>query len=455
MTTPGTVTVRGGAFSIAADMDALDVLAHRFGRLGAAFGHSARVLTSALLGTAQASGAILDPVGALHVAEAWALAEALLATCAAGAEAIGVDMRLAASAYRAADRGLEILAPEARAVCELQTAVVAALPALGTATALRSPSRALSAVEAVVERDPDLAGALVAGVSAAAVPMAVAVSAPLLSSARSPVPVLPAAAMVGRLYPDGDPVTVRQPRAIGADRAGPPRGVADLLHGLTVRNDTDVDGAIDVRFVQGAGGPHAPRHVIVDLTGTNDWNATTLRNGHVADLGTNFRAMAGEQTTYERGVLLALRQAGVRSDEPVMLVGHSQGGMVAARLAADLAQSPTPEFRVTHLVTAGSPLGLMTLPSGVEALCIENRGDAVPLLDTADNEVSARHLTVGVDRGGRTLEQRHDLADAYSVGGRDIDASADPSLAAWRRTARGFFDGRTVTTLTYQIRRRF
>lgn len=48
----------------------------------------------------------------------------------------------------------------------------------------------------------------------------------------------------------------------------------------------------------------------------------------------------------------AMRQAGIGKDEPVALIGHSQGGIVAATLASDWAE----EYTIEHVVTAGSPV---------------------------------------------------------------------------------------------------
>lgn len=40
------------------------------------------------------------------------------------------------------------------------------------------------------------------------------------------------------------------------------------------------------------------------------------------------------RSQYERAILEAMKQAGVGADDPVMLVGFSQGGIVAGHVAA-------------------------------------------------------------------------------------------------------------------------
>ena len=67
--------------------------------------------------------------------------------------------------------------------------------------------------------------------------------------------------------------------------------------------------------------------------------------------------------------------------EPVLLVGHSLGGMEAAALA-----SRDTGFAITDVVTAGSPTAQVDgFPDGVHVLSLEHHGDVVPLLDGADN----------------------------------------------------------------------
>ena len=67
----------------------------------------------------------------------------------------------------------------------------------------------------------------------------------------------------------------------------------------------------------------------------------------------------------------------------VMLVGHSEGGIVAVDAARDAAASG--RFRITHVVTAGSPVGDLAgeLPTTVQLLALENTADVVPALDNA------------------------------------------------------------------------
>jgi hypothetical protein len=249
-------------------------------------------------------------------------------------------------------------------------------------------------------------------------------------------------------FADGAAVVSARPGMPTADRDGPPRGAADLMRALALRNaHNDGGGTVDVRILDGPGG----RRVILDITGTTVWNLDpTRRTAQVSDFGTNLRALANQSSVFERGVLQALRQAGVSPSEPIMLVGHSQGGMIAARLASRLQAGS--EFRVTHLVTAGSPVGLAPVPRSVSVLSLQNRGDVVPELDGADNPRRGGWITVQTSHGDSSVLGKHSMR-SYLAGAVDLDACADPALAHWRRSAAGFLTAERVTTQVFQIRR--
>jgi hypothetical protein len=302
----------------------------------------------------------------------------------------------------------------------------------------------LPALESVVRHDPRLIAALLDAVAAGGHPAGVVA---LLSNPTAASKLTVGAAALGSRYPDGSPVLQRR-RADPTADDGPPRHLHDLIGGLVCRDEATTGGGIDVRFVSDGS---ATRHVIVDITGTKDWQVGRRIDANVANIGTNLRAIANQPTTYELGVLLALHASGVRRGDRIMLVGHSQGGLVAARLAADLAGSA--QFQVTHLVTVGAPIGAMPVPSAVQTLAIENKGDVVPQFDARDNTATRNHLTATVDRGGETVLDRHSLAGAYLPAAADLDASTDPSLQAWRDGAAGFFSGATVDTQVFQIGR--
>jgi hypothetical protein len=245
-------------------------------------------------------------------------------------------------------------------------------------------------------------------------------------------------------YPDGEPVVVDG----GVDPRGgtPPRDLGDIMDGLDHRNDTEPN--VDVRRVAGPDGRVA---WIVDIPGTRVWNLPGGDGGSANDFGINVDAMAGNETVLQRGVEEAMRRAGVGPGDPVMLVGHSQGGMVATRAAHDFVTNG--RYDVTHVVTAGSPVGRMPVPDGVQALSLENRGDIVARLDAADNPASDNRTTVTFDNQTGTVGGNHAIGGNYADAARQLDAGSDPSVRRFRDSAAVFTGGVSVETYQYTVTR--
>lgn len=86
----------------------------------------------------------------------------------------------------------------------------------------------------------------------------------------------------------------------------------------------------------------------------------------------------------------AMRQAGIGKDEPVALVGHSQGGIVAAALTSDLKDS----YAIDHVVTAGSPVANHPIPPKTWVTSIEIEDELVASLDGGRNPSTEQWLTV-------------------------------------------------------------
>jgi pimeloyl-ACP methyl ester carboxylesterase len=146
-------------------------------------------------------------------------------------------------------------------------------------------------------------------------------------------------------------------------------------------------------------------------------------------------------------------RAGVRPDDDVVLVGHSEGGMVAVNAATHFAGSG--EFHVGHVITAGAPAGLLMdrVPATVQVLALENAGDVVTHLDGRPNPDRANVTTVTLHRDRGDVGRNHDLADSYLLGADDVVASPDPSVQAYLRGLAPFFGAGTVHTERYLITR--
>ena len=249
------------------------------------------------------------------------------------------------------------------------------------------------------------------------------------------------------LTDDGHPVVRDAYNDVEAPAVTPPQDVGDLITALSERND-GASGEISVSFVYGIGDT---RHVIVDIPGTKSWSP--LDTSDVTSLATNFRAIIGGRTSYEDGVLQAMHDAGVTNQDDVMLVGHSEGGMIAVNAARDSIGT----FHVTHVVTAGAPIGRLVgqLPRSIQVLALEDRGDLVPRLDGVANPDSPNVTTVhgGPDHG--SIGDNHDLDDSYLPLAQATDHSHDVSIRNFTGTARDFFDQERMTTERYVITRAY
>lgn len=223
-----------------------------------------------------------------------------------------------------------------------------------------------------------------------------------------------AARDLGRLL-YGDHRGVLDPTYDGRIEHDAPHGVTDLLADLDATSDGD-PGVVTVQRLHG----DEPRW-IVHLPGTDSFTDPGAIRGSAANLD----LVAGEDTAYAEAVLAALTDAGVGPDDPVLVTGHSQGGLQAAALAAD----PERAFRITHVVTVGAPVATTDLPDDVAVLSLENSADVVPLLEGAANRDDAHHVTVSVEVATGDLVANHDLA-VYGQIATAVDHSDDPSVRA-------------------------
>jgi hypothetical protein len=420
----GGVSIRGGAYSIAAEVADLPAFADRLLRAAAMLEETAARTAASCWHPDLVTAAVLDPVGAAEVAVNAAAAAAICAVAGSETGAIAVALREAVAIYTVADD----LEGSAGPVL----AAVAALPRTADELVTLHP------IGQILQDNPALADVAVDAL--AGLPLV-----PGLAGDERRV-----LAGVSHGYTDGTPVVTARPDAASDDHSGAPRSLSDLLRALEVRNsEDDGGGMIDIRSVQHADGHTA---VIVDLPGTTRWNVLPgTRTPQVTDFSTNVRALAGLTSSYERGVVQALRRAGVGADVPIMLVGHSEGGVIAAQLANRLTQDGS--YHVTHVVTAGAPVGLSPIPASVSVLSLENAGDVVPELDGRTNPDRENWITAGVDRGASGITERHSLG-AYREAAGDLDRSPDPSLRAWSAGASAFLNGTAVTSQVFSIRRR-
>lgn len=417
---PSPVSVRGGSNGIEAHYDQIVGIARLYGKAATDSGGAALSLHRYLADPAIATSALLDPGGVavfegdlLDALDGWHGLTWIAAQCGA----IDVELRAAAAAYQQVDKLETSLKDHVMGLAGLPPAAAKAIADL-----IRTGNVSRAAQE-ILTGDPALVDELV--------------NEGLIGVDQ----------VLGPLYVDGRPAVADHGIDPAAAANMPPRSLTDVMAALALR-DNGRHGEIDVRMMIGADGS---RRVIVDIPGTKSWDPRP--NGDVTSLSTNARALVGAPTTFERGVLSAMQKAGVRSSDDVMLVGHSEGGMVAVNLAQTVSKSG--QFHVSHVVTAGAPIGLTVgnLPASVQVLALENHNDIVPHLDGATNPDKVNVTTVTINRGDGAVVHDHSLDRSYLPGAADVAASDDQSVRAFLAGANGFFDASQVQTNRYIITR--
>ena len=415
----GSIDVVGGADGIAARCDDIRVLARHVGEAAADIARSALALHAYALDPGIDTAGAIDPHDLLcfHAD----LLDALdgprgLTWCAAQLGTLDIGLRAAAEAYTAVDSLGTVTHDFTLGLIRLPAALVEAGPALVRGDVTHAAQRLFLA-------DPELADTVIDALHLQG----------LIGAASAALP-------------DGHPVLTSTGPDQTAAAGRPPRSLTAVLDGLEQRNER-ANGAIDVRILDGGG----KRRVIVDITGTK--TADPLPHKDVTGLLTDGKALVGQSTTYEAGVLAALRRAGVRREDDVMLVGHSEGGMVAATAARDASASG--EFTVTHVITAGSPLGLIAaqVPKHVKLLALENAHDVVPHLDGVANPDRRNITTVTGDADCDGVVECHSIPGAYRSIAADVDASRDPAVRAFISSADEFLAADHVETRTYVVTR--
>lgn len=238
---------------------------------------------------------------------------------------------------------------------------------------------------------------------------------------------------------------------------------ADAIEHITQMHGGDADNgeiAIEEHVTVGEDGT-TTRSWTVDIRGTQSF---AIGESGPQDTTTNLQGVAGMSSDQLDAIKEAMNAAGIAPGEAVEFAGHSQGGIMAAQLAAD--PGVRARYKVVSVVTAGSPTATIA-PSDVPVLSYENSGDIVPGSDGnatrgegvttvrfhdyeatchADDPVPCSHSApLYVDEIRSTLDAAH--------------TSSDPGLGALaaaeaRRTqALGLTQNTQTTVHHYQTRR--
>ncbi|WP_411722305.1 hypothetical protein [Mycetocola sp.] len=174
------------------------------------------------------------------------------------------------------------------------------------------------------------------------------------------------------------------------------------------------------------------------------------------DMASNLAGIAGSDTAAQQATVEAMDDAGIRPGDPVSFFGHSQGGLVAARIAA------SEVYSTQALVTFGSPSGQIPIPDQVAHVAVEHAEDITPALGGQPLGGEAGRERIVVTRGlfddggppdGASLGSAHHMV-RYSETAALIDDSTDPRLSPMREALTGLgAAGVSGTATTYRAER--
>lgn len=177
----------------------------------------------------------------------------------------------------------------------------------------------------------------------------------------------------------------------------------------------------------------------VYISGTSDFGA---HSDEPFDMASNLAALADSDAGSYAATLDAMEQAGVKTGDRVSLFGHSQGGLVAARVAASGA------FDTQSLVTFGAPSGQVPVSDSVLQIAVEHTDDLVPALGGAPVDGAEGRDRIVVSRAVfdefAPFPGDHGSAHymtEYSKTAELVDSSTDPRLAGLTEALTGIGSG--------------
>ncbi|MEV1128664.1 hypothetical protein [Agromyces sp. NPDC049794] len=216
-------------------------------------------------------------------------------------------------------------------------------------------------------------------------------------------------------------------------RVEPPKGLGDLADRVPAPGSNQPQIRIE-RY----GEPDEPRFIVyiggtVEATvvaGAEPFDHTSNAHGVADDSWADaLRPLGADTGATERAVREAMAEAGVRPNDPILPVGYSGGGIVAAGLAAD------PELNAVGAVNLGGPVASAPTREGVGLLSFEHDEDLVPATGgsgrPADERVTVSRSVLEPGRSYDALLPAHELA-RYRETAVLADDSDEARLAGFR-----------------------
>ena len=149
-----------------------------------------------------------------------------------------------------------------------------------------------------------------------------------------------------------------------------------------------------------------------DGTWSDPWNAKS-----------NLELVTTGSSASLRAVTEAMHSAGITSTTPVVLTGHSQGGMIALALGA------SHDFDVTAIITVGTPVGAIPDVTDVPTIHIVHPEDPVPSFGGLINPQSSTWV-IPVDGNEKFFAAHH--RQSYEPSAGELDDLHDPRIDALR-----------------------
>lgn len=242
----------------------------------------------------------------------------------------------------------------------------------------------------------------------------------------------------------GGPITLRNEKPIDGTQVAT---LADVVGGgVDIEGDAGRDreaSAVRVVKIDHPGGARW----IVEIPGT-DFAGT---EHDPSNAGANLSLMRGQDDELLHAVREAMRRSGVNPGDPVLVTGHSQGGIAAMALA----RHPGP-YTITDVVTTGSPVARLHPPKDVRVISIEHAEDPVAHLDGRSNPDRANWTTITAHVGhdDRVRHGKWDAAHSgalYTETAREIERRGLAQIPDEFTTTRG--NGANATQFDYRLTR--
>lgn len=193
-----------------------------------------------------------------------------------------------------------------------------------------------------------------------------------------------------------------------------PTDVASLFASSSQIDNIGQDDFANIRIFRTVDVDGVVRYT-VQIPSTQSWDpdAGVAPNDLTADA---VAMRYGNNSALSTAVMDAMKREGI-TDEPVMIVGFSLGGITAGTIAAD-----PHGYNIQQVVTAGAPIGAMPIPPSTHITAFESTSDPIAGLDGVPNPATSSWETVRgdspvkADEGGHqpSLATAHD-ANRYAV----------------------------------------